>query len=152
MDRNDMPFRLDSKRNIAGLFIAVGIPFMFGCWGHNSLPKDWVKDVPGVYEGTSSSYTELVDFGADGRFSHELFQSGNKILTETGTWSISPGRYEIQITPAKTFTQFYDPVTRKFSTTGKEFGSYVYWPLPDGKTFSKISASVEFEYCLTRKK
>jgi hypothetical protein len=50
------------------------------------------------------------------------------------------------------FTQFYDPDARKFSETGKEFISYELRPLPDRKTFSKISASVDFDYTLARKK
>ena len=101
-----------------------------------------------MYEGISALFRETVEFKTDGTFHHTVVLAGRTLVSESGKWSTSPGRY---VADLDRFTQFYDPVTRKFSETGTKFGSYEFRPLPDGKTFSKISASVDFDYTLARK-
>jgi hypothetical protein len=54
------------------------------------------------------------------------------------------------LTPTGSFTEFYDPLNRTFSTQDNRTISYTYWPLPDGEKFLKISASPGFEFCLVR--
>ena len=144
-----MSVRLNNK--IIALLLIIGLQVLVSCSVGNSLPKNWIKDIAGVYEGAFSSYREITEFNTNGTFRHQVFEGGKMIIAEAGKWSVFPGKYEIRLEPIGKFTQFYDPMTRKFDVVGKDFGSYVYWPLPDGKTFSKISASPEYEYCLVRK-
>lgn len=132
----------------AGLLI-LGVFLLAGCDAYHSLPANWHQNLPGIYEGISPSFRETVELKSDGTFQHEVSLAGRAVVRESGKWSTAPGRYVVDL---DRFTQFYDPVTKKFSETGKEFTSYELRPLPDGKTFSKISASVDFDYTLARKK
>jgi len=137
------------ERMAVTALLVVAVFSLAGCGAYHSLPANWHQDLPGIYEGTSSTFREIVEFKRDGTFRHEVFEAGRSLCSESGKWSTSQGRF---VADLNHFTQFYDPMTDKFSGTGKEFGSYELGPLPDGKTFSKISASVEFKYTLTKKK
>jgi len=102
-----------------------------------------------VYEGGKLSFREVVELRPDGTFNHELFDGVRSIYSESGRWSIPPGRYEIRV---DSFTEFYDRLARNFAAQAKKYVAYQFFPLPEGKTFRKISACVDFEYCLLRKK
>ena len=121
---------------------------LVGCGAYHSLPANWGKDLPGVYQGTSLAFHEIVEFKSNGTFKHKVTLNHRSLVDETGKWSTSSGRYVVNL---DRFTQFYDPLARKFSEAGKEFGSYEFRPLPAGKTFNQISTSVDFDYVLTRK-
>ena len=133
---------------VTGL-LSIVVGCLSGCGAYHNLPANWHKDLPGIYEGTSSTFREAVEFKPDGTFRHEVFDANRSLLSESGKWSTSPGQFVVELNH---FTQFYDPMTERFSRTGQEFGSYEFFPLPDGKTFTKISAHVEYKYTLKRKK
>jgi hypothetical protein len=126
----------------------VGFLLWIGCSAYNTLPVDWDKDIPGLYEGAFAHYKEVVQFNNDGTFRHEVFEGGKNIYAESGKWSVTSGRYVIDLSA---FTQFYDPMSRTFTTNMSKFVSYVFQPLPDGKKFFKISTDVDFQFCLVRK-
>jgi len=138
-------------RKLGGWIALIAVQAWIGCSAYNSLPPNWGKDIPGLYQEKISGHRETLQLNVDGTFRHELFSGENRIASELGKWIVPPGKYRIELVPAGEFTEFYDPMTQSFSTNGRPFGSYVYWPVPDGKTFSKISASVNFEYTLLRK-
>lgn len=125
----------------------VIIPLFAGCY--QTLPPSWQGEVPGIYEGGRSGFREVVEFRTGGIVHHEVYDGEVMIVKESSKWSVSQGSYSITV---DSFTQFYDPTTRKFSSAGAAFVGYEYLPLPDGKTFTKISASVDFDFCLIRKK
>ena len=135
-------------RKFTTILFLLALLALIGCGAYHSLPANWDKDLPGIYEGRSSSFRETVEFKPDGTFHHKVILNDQGLVDEMGKWSTTAGRYVVDL---DRFTQFYDPVARKFSNAGKEFGSYEFFPLPDGKTFYKISANVDFDYVLTRK-
>jgi len=139
----------ERKRTAIAAVLVRAAFSLAGCGAYHNLPANWHQDLPGIYEGTSSTFRETVEFKRDGTFRHDVFEAGRSVRSESGKWSTSPGRFVVDLDH---FTQFYDPMSDKFSGTGKEFVSYQLRPLPDGNTFNKISASVEFKYTLTRKK
>jgi hypothetical protein len=126
----------------------VGFLLWIGCSAYNTLPADWDKDIPGIYEGAFAPYKEVMQFNNDGTFGHEVFEGDKNIYSESGKWSVTSGQYIIHLSA---FTQFYDPMNRTFTTNASVFVSYQFSPLPDGKKFFKISADVEFHFCLVRK-
>jgi hypothetical protein len=139
---------LNFKQNLSiGILILL---ILAGCSAYHSLPSDWAKDIPGTYQCTSGSYRESVVFTSDGIFLHKFFEKDKEILSESGKWNTPTSSFEIELNPTNHFTQFYDPMSKRISSTGSSFGSYIYFPLPDGKTFFKISPSPNFEYCLLR--
>lgn len=133
---------------IFGAILFGGFLFWVGCSAYNTLPVDWDKDIPGIYEGAFAPYKEVVQFNNDGTFNHEVFEADKKIYGESGKWSVASGHYIINLS---SFTQFYDPVNHTFSTNTSSFVSYEFSPLPDGKKFFKISVQSDFGFCLVRK-
>ena len=127
----------------------AAVSSLAGCGAYHSLPANWDQDLPGIYEGTSSTFRETLELKPDGNFRHQVFEADRSLCNESGKWSTLRGRFVVDLDD---FTQFYDPMTDKFSGTGMPFSSYELGPLPDGKTFDKISASADFKYTLTRKK
>jgi hypothetical protein len=142
-------YALKHQRKFLTGILVLGM--IAGCSAYHSLPSDWAKDIPGTYESTSGSYRESIVFKRDGTFVHKFLENDGEIVSESGNWNTSTGRFKIELKPDKYFTQFYDPLSKSIVSKGNSFGSYVYFPLPDGKTFFKISPSPNFEYCLTRK-
>ena len=138
-----------SKKRMAATLLVTAMFSLAGCSASHNLPANWDKDLPGTYEGTSGTFREKVEFKSDGTFRHEVLEADGSLCSESGKWSVSQGRFEVILDH---YNQFYDPMTGKFSETGREFGSYQFSPLPDGKTFYKISAEVDYKYTLTRKK
>lgn len=116
------------------------------------MPPTWVKDIPGIYEGVLGSYREVVIFSTNGDYQHEVFRGQEQVTKEFGKWAATPGMYEIFLTPKSDFTQYYDPMKRAPSEKGASYGHYYYRPLSEGDTFTKISASVNYEFTLARKK
>jgi hypothetical protein len=142
---------MSSKLNtISAVAIQVMVTFLIGCSAYHSLPVDWSKQIPGRYEGTHGNLKEVMIFEVGGAYTHQVLDGTNTVIAEGGSWSVPPGNYTIVLTPTESFTQFYDPLKRTFSLQGNPFMGYTYGPLPDGKVFSKISASTEFEFCLVR--
>jgi hypothetical protein len=124
--------------------------FLVGCSAYHSLPTDWSKQIPGRYEGAHGSLKEVMSFEVGGKYAHQILDGTNTVVEETGSWNVPAGRYEIVLTPTGSFTEFYDPLNRTFSTQSNPAIGYTFRPLPDGKKFSKISASTKFEFCLVR--
>jgi hypothetical protein len=133
-------------QNVATL-VLLGCLTLTGCY--QTLPTSWEKDITGKYEGGRAEFREVVEFKPGGIFCHEVFIDGKSVLNEASRWSVESGRFAINV---DSFTQFYDPSTRNCSASGSPFVGYVFLPLPEGKTFSKISASVDFDFCLYRQK
>jgi hypothetical protein len=127
-------------------FVSLICLLLSGCY--QTLPPNWSKDLPGLYEGKQSGFREVIDFKPDGTFYHEVFLNESSLAVESGTWAIPQNQFLVELKP---FKQFYDPINNAFSTTNGNFGFYEFRPLPDGKTFSNISASVDFKYVLVRK-
>jgi hypothetical protein len=140
-----MSRQLSVQKMSALLVLSIVAP-LSGCY--QTLPATWGKDVPGLYEGRHSGFREVLELRSDGSFHHELFKGDQSIFAESGKWTAPPGEFIIKL---DAFTQFYDPVAQKFSSEGRSFVAYQFGPLRDGKSFTKISASVDFEYCLVRK-
>jgi hypothetical protein len=141
-----------SKLVCAELITLVAV-LIIGCSNNDGLPKGWTKTVPGKFEGVSSSYKEVMEFRADGTFTHQGFNGSNQLFAESGHWTASSNRLEIAINPDTDFTELYDPRTHTFSSAGEKFISYVYWPawhIPVGTPFSSISASADYEFSLNR--
>ena len=120
---------------------------LVGCGAYHSLPPNWDRDLPGTYDGTVSAFRERLEFQTTGTFQHQVFEADRLLIMETGKWNVITGKFAVKLDG---FSQFYDPLTRSFSNTASIFLSYEFLPLPDGKTFSKISADVNFEFVLSR--
>ncbi len=120
---------------------------LIGCGAYHSLPPNWDRDLPGTYDGTVAAFRERLEFLTNGTFRHQVFEADRVLIMETGKWNVVTGEFAVKLDP---FSQFYNPMSRTFSNTVSDFASYVFLPLPDGKTFSKISASVDFEFVLSR--
>lgn len=134
-------------RSTARLVLVLVAFSLIGCGAYHSLPANWDRDLPGVYEGTASSFREWMEFLTNGTFRHQVFEADRLLIMETGKWSVVIGQFAVNL---DRFGQFYNPMSRTFSNTVADFASYEFWPLPDGKTFSKISADVNFEFVLSR--
>jgi len=131
---------------MTAILVLSGVLALSGC--APPLPATWQNDIPGVYEGELSGFREAIEFKADGTFHHQVFQDKKAIHSESGKWSVPSGKKKLVLEP---FTEFYDAMARKFSSDGNRFGHYYYWPMPDGKSFNMITASVEYEFRLVRK-
>lgn len=118
-----------------------------GCY--QTLPTNWEKDIPGLYEGSQAEFREVMEFKQGGICRHEVYVGGRSILNETSRWSALPNRFVIYV---DNFTEFYDPAIRKFGDKGKALVGYEFRPLSEGGTFDKLAAGIEFQFCLTRKK
>ncbi len=134
----------------AACLLVVGL--LTSCGVGNDMPPTWVKDIPGIYEGVFGQYREVLVFSTNGDYRHEFFRGKEQITLEYGKWSAVSNIYEISIIPKTSFTQHYDPMRKTFSEKGSTFSGYDYSPLSEGETFSKISASVNYEFTLVRKK
>jgi hypothetical protein len=142
---------MSSKLNtISAVAIQVIVTFLIGCSAYHSLPVDWSKQIPGRYEGIHGNLKEVMIFEVGGAYTHQILDGTNTVIAEGGSWNVPAGEYKIMLTPTGSFTEFYDPLNRTFSTQDNRTASYTYWPLPDGKKFSKISASPGYEFCLVR--
>ena len=124
-----------------------------GCGGYCSLPENWYRDLPGLYEGVSDSFRETVEFKPDGTFNHEVFESGHQLLAESGKWNIPPRTCEVSLDH---FTEYYNRQYRKFSRESSDYRSYYFHPLEtspryNGKSFNIISADREYRFTLKRK-
>jgi hypothetical protein len=124
------------------LYVSVSL---LGC--SPQLPANWQKDIPGVYAGDQSGFREVIEFKSDGTFNHQVFFGGGLIHSESGKWRVPSGEKELVLEP---FTQFYHRMDRAFSTNGVKFAFSPFWPLPDGRSFSVISASVDDKFLLVR--
>jgi len=132
--------------------VSALLAVLIGCSGYNSLPNTWTMDIPGTYEATRPPFKEIVEFRTDGTCLHQFFVNEHKVVSETGRWATTPGKFEISLLPDDVFSEFYDNGSRQFSTNKTSFSSYDFWPLPNGKTFSKISGFGDYAYSLTRTK
>lgn len=120
---------------------------LVGCY--QTLPPTWQEQIPGEYVGSLAGFRERVEFKPGGVVDHEVYKDGDLLVKESSKWNVPAGKYVIRI---DSFTQFYNPDTRSFSTNGQEFVGFTFRPLPVGTRFERISGSVEFEFCLARKK
>ncbi len=134
----------------ASCLLVVGL--LTSCGVGNDMPSTWVKDIPGIYEGVFGQYREVLVFSTNGDYRHEVFRGQEELTKDFGKWVVTPGKYELFLTPNNYFSQHYDPMTKTFSEKGQNFLDAVYWPLSEGDTFTKISASVNYEFTLVRKK
>jgi hypothetical protein len=132
------------------IIICISTAAFISCSAYNSLPSNWAHAVPGKYVGTIGTLQEVIDLHPDGSYEHRILISGETIVEEGGKWSIPNRIYEIVLVPNETFTEFYDPTSKTVRRQGKPFGSYRYWPLPSGRSFSTISASPGYEFRLNR--
>lgn len=132
-------------------FSVIGCILLASCAAYHNLPDDWDKEIPGVYEGANGSFREMLRFNTNGTYLHEVFKVDTRLVSEGGKWSVTRGRFEIHLTPEKDFTEFYDSAVGRFDENGRKFIDYYYYPLPDGRHFTNISADVDFRFQLARK-
>lgn len=118
-----------------------------GCSVGDSPPHGWDTKIPGVYVGNQSGFKEVIAFNRDNTFTHAVYHGTNQLHSGTGTWRVDSGHKRINLSE---FFQFYHPMDNSFSTTPKEFYSYVFWPVSSEAGFDRISADVDERYCLTR--
>lgn len=142
-----MPVGMSMRFNrLSTLLIVTGLQMFTGC--SPSLPSDWQKDIPGIYEGIHSGFREIIEFKPDGTFRHEVWKEDRSIHAESGKWSVVSNQAKFVLQP---FTEFYHPIKKTFSLKGDTAALYYYWPVPDGRSFAMISADTEYEYRLGRK-
>ena len=51
-----------------------------GCSAYHSLPPDWGKDIPGVYEGSIPPFREVVTFYTNGTYFHEVYEARHRFV------------------------------------------------------------------------
>lgn len=132
------------------ILVSLTLLSLTGCGWWHSLPADWDKDIPGIYQGSYSNFVEIISFETNGYYHHTISQAGKTIVDEQGKWLVEPDSFSIELKPDGQFSLLYDPVKQGFSTNISSYQNMSFFPLPDGKTFFKISYCVDYRYCLIR--
>lgn len=126
----------------------TGVLAVAGC-SENGATVRWETTVPGVYEGSESGFRETVDFRTNGEFRHEVFIDERSVLAESGKWSFDNETGAVSVEP---FTSFFDRFSRKTVRLGVKHTSDALFVMRYGSAANTISPSVDFEFCLIRKK
>ena len=144
-----MPIKINNKSGVIG--IGTICAALSGCYQQATTPANWNQNVPGTYQSSFSSYAESIYFSSNGTYVHNVYQSGEKIHSDSGKWAIAQDSVRLDLSPSGVFSEFYDPMSRSFLSNSRPFGSYVYWPIMKGNVLKGISPSVEYEYSLVKR-
>jgi hypothetical protein len=103
----------------------------------------WIKTVPGVYQGSQANLREVVTLAPTGTFRHEVFIAGKSACVESGRWTYEKGAVIVE-----PFTSFYDKNVGKAVTNGSEHRSDALFVMRYGREAERISPSINYDYCL----
>ncbi|MEK7952824.1 hypothetical protein [Luteolibacter soli] len=96
----------------------------------------------GEYRGEKSGITEVILLKKDGVFDHSAFRDGKQILSESGTFTVSPN----EVTFVE-FTEVYDVIMDAMRPPGKKFNSYAFTYIRDD-AFAELKADDERKFAL----
>lgn len=124
--------------------------FLCGCDQSNVMSSEWVKSVPGIYEGVFAGYVEKMTFKTDGVYLHEVSKDGKILFSDRGKWSVPKQSEHVLLEADEYFIEIYDPMYRKINKSERKNVNYVYFPVFLENSFNRISPAMDYEYTLVR--
>jgi hypothetical protein len=110
--------------------------FIYGCTEIKNM------SIFGIYSGYIGNMKERISLSDNNVFLHEVFIQDMIVVSETGEFSVKGEMIEFS-----SFTEYYSPISKKISTSGKRFIKYDMFLLV-GEGYSIIKPSLNQDYSL----